>query len=115
MRLRSYHTSGVDAADYWHYDKSVEISFDLAKRALILQHRGLDFADACIVFAGLHATARDDRRDYGEPRFITAGYLKDRLVVLVWTPRDNTRRIISMRYAHVKEAKLWRRNMDRSG
>ena len=30
---------------------------------------------------------RDERRDYGELRFITAGTLDGRTVVLVWTPR----------------------------
>lgn len=86
----------------------MEITFDPAKRALTLRHRGLDFADAAEVFAGRHATILDARRDYGERRFITAGWLGRRMVVLVWTPREGTRRIISMRYAHAKEAKHWR-------
>jgi uncharacterized DUF497 family protein len=33
--------------------------------------RGLDFADAGQVFAGEVRTAVDDRRDYGEDRYIT--------------------------------------------
>lgn len=53
----------------------MRITFDPAKRAATLEHRGLDFADAAEVFAGLHTVAPDDRRDYGEPRFISAGYL----------------------------------------
>ncbi len=86
----------------------MEISFDPEKRALTLRRRGLDFADAATVFAGRHATIADTRRDYGEERFITAGWLGSRMVVLVWTPRSGTRRIISMRYAHAKETKRWR-------
>ena len=84
------------------------IIFDPAKRALTLRRRGLDFADAATVFAGRHATILDARRDYGEQRFITAGWLGRRMVVLVWTPRDEARRIISMRYAHAKETRRWR-------
>ena len=81
----------------------MDISFDPAKRATTLLNRGLDFADAGTVFAGEVATRPDDRQDYGEDRFITAGHLAGRLVVLVWTPRGNARHIISMRYAHAKE------------
>jgi uncharacterized protein len=85
----------------------VDISFDPAKRAKTLAERGLDFADAGLVFAGRTATVQDRRSDYGEDRYITAGYLRGRRVVLVWTPRGNARRIISMRYAHASEEKRW--------
>lgn len=85
----------------------MDISFDPDKRARTLAERGLDFADAGWVFAGVTATVPDTRSDYGEDRYITAGYLRGRLVVLVWTPRGNARRIISMRYAHASEAKRW--------
>jgi uncharacterized protein len=76
-----------------------------------LTERGLDFADAAQVFAGLHATLPDTRRDYGEPRFITAGHLGTRLVVMVWTPRGTARRIISMRHAHAEEEARWRQHL----
>jgi uncharacterized DUF497 family protein len=59
-----------------------------AKRRATLVERGLDFAHAEEVFAGQNVTLPDDRRDYGEPRFITAGWLGSRFVVVVWTPRD---------------------------
>ncbi len=89
----------------------VRISFDPAKRALTLANRGLDFAEARAVFEGLHATQRDERRDYGEVRYVTGGFLAGRLVVMVWTPRGGTRRVISMSYAHEREAETWRRRM----
>jgi uncharacterized DUF497 family protein len=91
----------------------MDIEFDSAKRDATLTNRGLDFADAGIVFEGLTATVPDDRTDYGEPRFITAGMLRERLVVLVWTPRGAARRIISMRHAHDREAQLWHQRMGR--
>lgn len=93
----------------------MRITFDPAKRAATIAQRGLDFADAGAVFAGRHATAPDGRQDYGEARYITAGHLAGRVVVIVWTPRDGTRRVISMRYAHAQEAERWRRAMDRPG
>ena len=81
----------------------MDISFDPLKRAETLKHRGLDFADAGLVFGGQVITVEDGRQDYGEERFITAGHLHGRCVVLVWTPRDRGRRIISMRHAHARE------------
>jgi uncharacterized DUF497 family protein len=58
------------------------------------------------------ATIVDDRFDYGEMRFISAGHLDGRLVVMVWTQRGNARHIISMRHCHAKEEEIWRRRMD---
>ena len=68
----------------------VNISFDPAKRAATLEHRGLDMARVGEVFDGAILTVSDDRRDYGEPRFITVGRLDGRMVVLVWTPRGES-------------------------
>jgi uncharacterized DUF497 family protein len=93
----------------------LRITFDPAKRDLTLRHRGLDFGRAGEVFAGQTATIADDRFDYGETRFITAGYLDGRLVVTVWTQRNGTHHIISMRHCHAKEEKVWRRRMEGSG
>ena len=65
----------------------VKITFDPVKRQTALDQRGLNFADASIVFAGATITAQDTRRDYGEVRFQTIGFLADRMVMVVWTPR----------------------------
>ncbi len=83
------------------------IEFDEAKRAATLEARGLDMARAGEVFAGATLTVEDDRRDYGEDRFITIGFLEDVMVVLVWTPRDGAYRIISMRKANERERTLY--------
>ena len=80
-------------------------SWDETKRRKTLVARGLDFAEAELVFAGKHFTRRDDRRTYGEPRYVTAGFMAERFVVVVWTPRDSGRRIISMRQGHEREKK----------
>ncbi len=83
----------------------MEIEFDQNKRIKTLVERGLDFADAGKVFAGITATAPDTRKNYGEHRFITMGLLDGRMVVLVWTKRGEKRRIISMRKANEREQK----------
>ncbi len=81
----------------------IQIEFDSQKRDKTLVERGLDFAQAVQVFAGLHLTAEDVREDYDEPRYITVGWINDRMIVMVWTPRGEVRRIISMRKANERE------------
>lgn len=71
----------------------------------------MDFARAGEVFAGRTITVLDDRFDYGEARFITAGHLDDRMVIIVWTEREEAHHIISMRHCHAKEEKYWREQM----
>ena len=85
----------------------MKIEFDAVKRDKTLEERGLDFADAPKVFRGRHKIVLDDRKDYGEPRFITIGWLDGRMVVLVWTPTRAGRRIISMRKANAREQKAY--------
>jgi uncharacterized DUF497 family protein len=85
----------------------MKTTFDPAKRNWTLAHRGLDFAvDAEKVFSGDTVTAIDDRVDYGEIRWISAGFLNGRMVVIVWTQRGTSRHVIS-RYCHGKEEKRW--------
>ncbi len=93
----------------------MRITFDPAKRDLTLKMRGLDFADAAEAFVGKHTVRPDQRRDYGEPRLISAAYLRGRMVVIVWTPRGDARHVISMRYCHADEEALWREELGRSG
>ncbi len=89
----------------------MKITFDPAKRNKTLAGRGLDFLDAVKLFSGDVLTREDIRFDYGEARFVTAGYLAGRMVVLVWTPRGSTTHIISMRHAHAKEERQWRKRL----
>ena len=91
------------------------IRYDPAKRDETLKERGLDFADAALVFAGLLIERRDDRFDYGEERIVTVGYLVERMVVVVWTPRGDDRHIISMRKANGKEQRRYGKQMGGSG
>ena len=90
----------------------MEITFDPPKRDKTLAERGLDFADAGQVFAGKHYTLVDDRRDYGETRYISIGEMRGRMVVVVWTPRGDNRHIISMRKANDREQKRYKIHLD---
>lgn len=81
----------------------MKVTFDPVKRASTLRERGLDFAEAEAVFAEETIDIPDRRRDYGEPRINSVGYLRGRMVIVCWTPRGEARHIISMRKANDRE------------
>jgi uncharacterized protein len=81
----------------------MRIIFDPAKREETLRKREIDFLDAKTVFAGPTYTVQDVRFAYAEDRFLTAGLLSGRMVIVVWTPIENGRRVISMRKANARE------------
>jgi uncharacterized DUF497 family protein len=92
----------------------MKITFDPVKRASTLADRSLDFADAAEVFAGKALNIPDERRDYGEPRMITVGMLRGRMVIVVWTPRGNARHVISMRKANDREKTRFGKRLEES-
>ena len=79
------------------------ITYDPAKREWTLRERGLDFERAEEVFAGLTLDIPDPRRDYGELRINSVGHLDRRMVIVCWTPRGDSRHVISMRKANDRE------------
>ena len=86
----------------------MRISYDPAKRDATLAARGLDFDDAHLVIRSATATLPDIRFAYPEPRFVTFGSLRGRLIAVVWTPIADGRRIISMRKANDREQRRYR-------
>ena len=86
----------------------MEIEYDPAKRDLTILQRGLDMARCGEIFAGANLSFEDVRRQYGETRVITIGFIEDRMVFVVWTERDGVRRIISMRKANRREQATYR-------
>ena len=81
----------------------MKITFDQAKRDTTLAERGIDFQDAKSLFEGPSFSFDDDRFDYGELRVVTVGRLEGRMMIVVWTPRGDTRHVISMRKANDRE------------
>ena len=82
----------------------MQLEFDPDKRDKTLAERGLDFARAEEIFSGVTVTIEDARQSYGEARMTTVGTLDGHSNVLVWTPRGEARRIISMRKANERAA-----------
>ena len=80
----------------------MRITFDPAKREKTWRQRGLDFADAAVVFSGATLEVQDTRQDYGETRIICFGLLAGRMVV-GYTQRRPDRHVFSMRKANDRE------------
>ena len=82
--------------------------WDPAKNEKNIAKHGIDFEDAVGIFEGPVLDRPDERRDYGEPRFIAFGILDDREIAVVYTIRATHRRIISARRASKDERKEYR-------
>jgi uncharacterized DUF497 family protein len=81
----------------------VRVHFDPAKSERNIRDRGLSFEsaesfdfDSALVFV-------DDRREYGETRYVALGYLAERLHVLRFTEAADGIRVISFRKANLRE------------
>ena len=85
--------------------------WDEAKRQSNLLKHGLDFRDAELIFDHDIWEIEDTREDYGEERIITFGLLKGRVVILIYTPRADGIRMISLRKADSDEERLYFENV----
>lgn len=82
----------------------MKLEWDEAKNAANVEKHGFDFNNARELLEGDRLSFLDDRKDYGEMRFITLGYIGGRLSVPVYTQRvSGTIRIISLRKANQRE------------
>lgn len=90
----------------------VRLTWDETKREATLRERGIDFADAAIVFAGPTVEYEDIRRDYGEHRTICFGFLAGRLMAVGYVQRGDLRRIFSMRKANEREIERFAKQLE---
>ena len=89
------------------YIIDMQFTWDENKRLKNIQKHGIDFLDLTEVFEKPMLTRIDDRKDYGEARWIALGELDGNVVVLVYTERSDTTRIISARRATKNEANIY--------
>jgi hypothetical protein len=83
----------------------MRLEWDEAKRLANFEKHGLDFADAATVLSGIGFEIEDTRADYDEVRFRYFGFLKGFMVLVVYSLRQDSYRIISMRKATLNEEK----------
>ncbi len=92
----------------------MKITFDPVKREKTLKERQLDFRDAAVVFGAHVYEFEDVRRDYGEKRLISVGYLFGRMVIIGHVQRGEECHVFSMRKANEREIKKYREQLGSS-
>jgi uncharacterized protein len=85
----------------------VKIEFDPAKDALNRHKHGVSLAQAARIDWPRVMAIPDNRRSYGEERYIAATPIGDRLYVVVFTIRNGTLRIISLPKANRRGIKRY--------
>lgn len=79
------------------------IEYDEAKSAVNHEKHGMPLSHALFIEWETLWSLPDVRREYGEERFIGYAYIGPRLFCVVFTDRDDVRRIISLRRANRRE------------
>lgn len=88
--------------------KDEDFEWDQAKAASNLAKHKVSFKQARDVFRDPFAIELlDDREDYGEVRLILIGMTAERMLVVVYTIRDEKVRIISAREAEANERRFY--------
>jgi uncharacterized protein len=91
----------------------MNFEWDEQKNKENIRRRSLDFVDASEIFNHPMLVQLDTRYDYGEDRWIGIGVTHGRVVVIVFTEKDDgeTIRIISMRKALKHEQNRYEENI----
>lgn len=83
----------------------MDLAYDPAKRASNLEKHGVDFEDARFFDFSSALVWEDERREYGEVRWVAVGLLGKRLHVICFTETEAGIRVISFRKANKREVK----------
>jgi uncharacterized protein len=81
----------------------VEFHWDARKNRANLREHHIDFETAKRIFDGPCLEKLDEDESHGEDRLIAVGAAGDVVMVVVYTERGETRRLISARKANGKE------------
>lgn len=85
----------------------MEFQWDEPKRLANIAKHGIDFRRAVQLFDGRPLTTV--RSSFAaEERYLTTGEIDSRLVTVVWTPRGDATRFISVRSARDAETRRYR-------
>ena len=85
----------------------IHIEFDSVKNEKNIRERDLSFERVREFDFGTANVTIDDRRNYGEVRYIATGYFEKRLHILCFTETMLGIRVISFRKANNREVKKY--------
>jgi uncharacterized DUF497 family protein len=89
----------------------MKIEFDPEKNAKNIKERNINFEIVNDFELNTAKIWLDNRKDYGEERYIALGYIKKRLYSLVFTVRGTNLRVISLRKANKREVKYYEKQI----
>ena len=87
----------------------MDFEWDDAKSAKNRRERDFGFDWAALILEGAVIEWSDVREAWGEDRVVAVGSVDGVVLAVIYTDRDDVRRIISVRRARRKEEELWRR------
>ena len=85
----------------------MRVYFDSTKNERNVRNRGISFESAADFDFETALVYVDERRDYGEARFVALGLLDERLHVLCFTEASDGIRVISFRKAYRREVRMY--------
>jgi uncharacterized DUF497 family protein len=86
----------------------MEFEWDENKNEINKQKHGIAFEEAKTAFLDSEMiTKEDNRKDYGEIRFIGIGKILEQIIVITYTIRITIIRLISARKANQKEKQIY--------
>lgn len=85
----------------------MQFEWDERKNRLNIEKHGIALSDSWQVFERPLLIRLDERKDYGEPRWIALADLNGMVVVLVFTRREETLRVISIRKGNKHERQIY--------
>jgi hypothetical protein len=93
----------------------VDFEWDEAKRRSNLRKHGVDFARVAAFEWATAVRFADNRRPYGEERWLALGRIGERLHTLVYTNRAGRTRVISLRRSKSQEVAVYEKASHPSG
>jgi uncharacterized protein len=89
----------------------MDIIFDSDKNNLNIAKHGISLAMACDIEWDYLQAEPDTRHEYGEVRMVGFAPIGERVYCVVFTDRENARRMISLRKANTREVDDYEHNI----
>ena len=89
------------------YRSFERVEFDPAKSEQVFEERGFDLGYASRLFPGYVLEREDTRENYGERRFKVIGELLGDVLVVIYTPKIGSCRLITAWAADPADRELW--------
>lgn len=85
----------------------MQFEWDERKNRHNIEKHGIALSDSWQIFERPLLIRMDERKDYGEPRWVALGDLNGTVVILVFTRRGETIRVISIRKGNKHERQIY--------